>query len=234
MSDTPVPDAHNSRNSLDWNGTYKGVLPCADCEGIETSITLMKDGTYQRTVTYLGREEAGRTDRGDFEWDETGSKVILKPGEGEGPQYQVGENVLFHLDRDGNRITGDLADNYTLMKNRTDPNLENKKWVLVELMGKEVSFENDTRTAHLIFDGESGRLAGSDSCNRIMGGYELAEGNRISFGSLASTMMACPDMEIADQFTKALEKVDSYTVTEGILSLNRARMAPLARFRLQE
>ena len=36
-------DQHNSRNSLDWNGVYKGVLPCADCEGIETVITLLND-----------------------------------------------------------------------------------------------------------------------------------------------------------------------------------------------
>ncbi|HSH50375.1 MAG TPA: copper resistance protein NlpE N-terminal domain-containing protein, partial [Bacteroidales bacterium] len=30
------PDMHTSEISLDWQGTYKGVLPCADCPGIET------------------------------------------------------------------------------------------------------------------------------------------------------------------------------------------------------
>ena len=29
-----VIDDHNSQNSLDWSGTYKGIIPCADCEGI--------------------------------------------------------------------------------------------------------------------------------------------------------------------------------------------------------
>ena len=46
--------------------------------------------------------------------------------------------------------------------------------------------------------------------------------------------MACPDMQIADQFNQVLGKVDNYAIADGVLSLNKARMAPLARFRLQE
>ena len=123
---------------------------------------------------------------------------------------------------------------HKLTKDRTDSRLEGKNWVLTELNGEEVTFENENRQASLLFDGETGRLSGSDSCNRIMGGYELLEGDRISFGVLASTKMACPDMTIADQFTQALAKVDSYAISEGVLSLNQARMAPLVRFRLQD
>jgi heat shock protein HslJ len=234
MSAAPVPDAHNSQNSLDWNGTYKGVVPCADCEGIETVITLMKDGEFRRRMTYLGKEETGRTDTGSFAWDETGSKVTLTPEEGEPQSYQVGENALFHLDREGNRITGDLAEKYILVKNLADPGLENKKWILVELMGQEITAGEGRRTANLMFDSETGRFSGNNSCNVINGGYELKEGNRITFGKMASTLMACPDMETADRFNKVLETADNYTIAEGVLSLNKARMAPLARFRLEE
>ncbi|HOD11102.1 MAG TPA: copper resistance protein NlpE N-terminal domain-containing protein, partial [Flavobacterium sp.] len=38
-----VSDEHNSQNSLDYLGMYKGVLPCADCNGISTNIILSKD-----------------------------------------------------------------------------------------------------------------------------------------------------------------------------------------------
>ena len=31
-----VTDIHNAENSLDYEGTYKGVFPAADCPGIET------------------------------------------------------------------------------------------------------------------------------------------------------------------------------------------------------
>ena len=65
--------AHNSRNSLDWAGTYRGVLPCADCPGIETTVTLRADGTYSATSRYLERDVA-RTGEGRFSWSNDGGK----------------------------------------------------------------------------------------------------------------------------------------------------------------
>jgi uncharacterized lipoprotein NlpE involved in copper resistance len=57
---TEVADpAHNSRNSLDWAGVYKGTLPCADCEGIQEEIRLNDDLTYEMVSTYLGKGENG-------------------------------------------------------------------------------------------------------------------------------------------------------------------------------
>ena len=229
-----ISDGHNSQISLDWNGTYQGVIPCADCEGIRTSVTLMNNGEFSRTRTYLGKEEAGQTDSGPFQWDETGSMVTLMPAEGDSQMYQVGENILFHLDREGNRITGDLAEKYQLMKNRADYRLEGKKWVLSELMGQEVTFGEGKKEAYLIFDAETGRVSGNNSCNMLSGGYELKEGDRIAIGQMAATLMACPDMQIADQLNEVLGRADNYTIADGILSLNKARMAPLARFRLAE
>ena len=38
-----ITDFHNSLNSLDWEGTYSGILPCADCAGIQTLIKLNKN-----------------------------------------------------------------------------------------------------------------------------------------------------------------------------------------------
>ncbi|WP_438946633.1 copper resistance protein NlpE N-terminal domain-containing protein, partial [Sediminibacterium sp.] len=29
-------NSHEAQNSLDWQGSYSGVLPCASCPGIET------------------------------------------------------------------------------------------------------------------------------------------------------------------------------------------------------
>ncbi|MGB5404963.1 MAG: copper resistance protein NlpE N-terminal domain-containing protein [Robiginitalea sp.] len=226
-------DGHNSRISVDWNGIYKGTIPCADCGGIQTELTLMEDGSFERSTTYLGKDGETHYEKGNFTWDDSGSNVTLALEDGKTQEYKVGENRLFHLDQEGNRITGDLADNYTLIKNKIDPMLENKKWVLTELMGKEMTFEDENRQAFLMFDSTSGRVSGHDSCNRVMGSYEIREGNRLSFGrGMASTMMACPDMEIADGFNEVMNKVDNYTIADGVLSLNKARMAPLARFKM--
>lgn len=115
--DTVVVDSHNSENSLDWAGIYEGTTPCADCEGIKTVLELRDDKTYALSQTYLGKPEAENefTKTGDFVWDETGSKVLLK-SENDTLQYKVGENQLWMLDKLGNVITGDLADLYILKK----------------------------------------------------------------------------------------------------------------------
>ena len=52
------PDIHNSRNSLDWAGTYEGVLPCADCPGTKTRLTLNQDGSYRLVTQAQGSQNA--------------------------------------------------------------------------------------------------------------------------------------------------------------------------------
>lgn len=109
-------DSHNSQNSLDYWGVYKGILPCADCEGIELSIELTSDFSYVKKATYLGKGDNNVIETsGTYSWNERGNTITLV-GEDAPNQYFVGENVLFHLDLDGNRITGDLAEKYKLNK----------------------------------------------------------------------------------------------------------------------
>ena len=225
------PDpAHSSRLSVDWQGTYRGVLPCADCEGIETTITLTGDGTYLRSVRYLGRENSYRRDQGLLRWNEAGSAVTLGGAE-DAQRYQVGENRLFHLDRQGQRIDGPLAENYVLLKDRTDARLEARDWVLTELLGEPVALPEEQPTPSLRFDPSTGRVSGSDGCNRLMGSYRLLERDRIEFGQLAGTLMACRDMTLPDRFREVLGRVGDYAIGDGELSLFKGRMAILARFR---
>ncbi|HAY3542728.1 TPA: copper resistance protein NlpE [Elizabethkingia anophelis] len=107
-------DGHNAQNSLDWAGTYEGTLPCADCPGIKTTITLKDDNTYTISEEYLERKTKAE-DKGKFEWDKSGSKVSLISKDGK-RQYFVGENQLIHLDMDGKEITGPNKDLYILKK----------------------------------------------------------------------------------------------------------------------
>jgi uncharacterized lipoprotein NlpE involved in copper resistance len=107
---------HNSASSLDWQGTYKGTLPCADCEGIATEITLNKDNSYLIKTTYLGKENKTTVEKGNFIWNDLGSIVTLTGIKNKPNKYIVGENKLIQLDIDGNKITGSLADKYILKK----------------------------------------------------------------------------------------------------------------------
>ena len=108
-----VEDLHNSQNAVDWNGTYKGILPCADCEGIETIITLNSDETFTIKETYL-KKNVTNEDNGTIMWHD-GSIVHLK-GKNTDLKFKVGENQIFALNQDGTQIEGTLKEHYILKK----------------------------------------------------------------------------------------------------------------------
>ena len=110
-----VDAAHNSRNSLDWDGVYTGILPCADCEGIKVTLTLNSDETYEKSYLYLGKSETPFVFLGTFQWNDARSQITL-PRDEFPITYKVGEGKLFQLDIHGNPITGDFADMYILTK----------------------------------------------------------------------------------------------------------------------
>ncbi|MCX2450645.1 copper resistance protein NlpE [Pedobacter sp. PLR] len=109
-------DTHNAQNSLDWAGTYTGVTPCADCEGIQTELTLNPDLTYILKTNYMGKDTHFPEDRGTFKWDSTGSKVELLGLKDRSNLFFVGENTLRQLDMEGKEVTGPLAEKYVLKK----------------------------------------------------------------------------------------------------------------------
>lgn len=111
-----VPDMHTAQIALDYEGTYKGVLPCADCEGIETELTLGDNGNYTLKTTYLGKGGTSTEQSGTFTWAEDGGTIILSDITDAPNRYFVGENQIFVLDMEGNRISGELAENYILRK----------------------------------------------------------------------------------------------------------------------
>lgn len=226
--------ADSSQNSLDWEGTYTGVIPCADCSGINVRIDLSKNNTYKMTQTYQGKEDGTFNYDGKFIWSDDGNTITLEgTSNGDTDYYpekiKVGEGTLILLDKDGKEITGDLSSTYILTK--VDKNLVEKYWKLTELRGQSVTYKNDTdKEAFMTLKTEGNRVHGNFGCNTFNGTYELKSGNRISFSQMASTMMMCPNMEIEQQFNEVLQQVDNYNLNGDTLVLNKARMAPLARF----
>ena len=110
--------SHNSRNSIDWAGVYKGVIPSAGGEGINVKFTLNTDETYTVEYQYIGKSDEIFTRTGTFTWNSEGDTILLAGESEDGfpSYYKVGENTLTHLDLAGNIITGDLADMYVLHK----------------------------------------------------------------------------------------------------------------------
>ena len=109
----PDPSS-NAQNALDYEGTYKGLLPAANGEGIETTIVL-GENDYTKEVLYVGKEKTPTKTSGKYKWDETGFIITLE-GQDKPNQYFVSENTLTQLDTEGKKITGDIASKYILAK----------------------------------------------------------------------------------------------------------------------
>lgn len=124
---------------------------------------------------------------------------------------------------------GSAASNQTAMT--TTREITNKRWQLIEIRGNKVAESINGKMPFIEFSKTDNRYSASAGCNGIGGEYTLEGTGKITFSKGMSTLMACPDMEVEEQLAKVLEIADNYTINNDILSLNKARMTPLARFK---
>ena len=231
LTEHSLPIGDNSMVSLDWQGIYTGMIPCADCNGILTLVKLNSDLSYIHKVKYLGKDETIFGTTGNFDWSGDGSSVTLTDNSSDhtAPSFLVGENILFMLDSEGNRITGNLEEMYKLHK--VMASLEGHAWVLTTIEGVEVS-ETDfpNKKPWILFDTENDRLSGFAGCNLLTGPYTIQDDNSLTFGAIASTKMFCPDVQGEQLFLTMLSNTAKYQVTTEQLTLIDKDGAPLAQF----
>ncbi len=111
QNNTQMIDA--SKSSI--QGVYKGVFPCADCSGIETTLTLNADKSFEKIDKYLGENKGSFTEKGSFSTTDD-HKLITKSAAGEMAQYAIKNNKLILLDKDGKESTSSLSNEYQLNK----------------------------------------------------------------------------------------------------------------------
>lgn len=105
-------------------------------------------------------------------------------------------------------------------------------WKLTELNGQLLPADSQfTHEPYLILQYSDSTIKGNGGCNGFGGHFEWKAPNRVSFSRIISTMMACEKIQMENEYFKMLATADSYYVVGDTLILNRARMAPLARFK---
>ena len=109
-------------------GTFEGILPCADCPGIDTQITLVQygpniaEGTYDLQQTYQNRNVKPLETKGDWTTlkgdavDDNATVYQLDPDQPEHSLYflKIGDNKLEQLDSDLKEMPSNL--NFILTK----------------------------------------------------------------------------------------------------------------------
>ena len=110
-----TPDMHTSEMALDYHGVYEGTLPCADCEGIKTKLTINDDNTFVLNSEYLGEENATFEDKGTY-FIENGEILVTQEEDGEQKYYKLQEGSLAQLDTNKKPVEGEMAPFYVLTK----------------------------------------------------------------------------------------------------------------------
>jgi heat shock protein HslJ len=208
---TAAPDpAYNSRNAIDWTGTYDGVTPCADCPGIRMRLSLERDGRFALSTQYLNRQVAPQTVLGPFTWNAAGDTITLE-GDGGGRQFRVGEGRLLLLDRDGGVPSWSAPNRVLTQQPAADAGpstpkppllnadaslghaLQDHSWTLLtatDADGKPLdALLVPDHPFAMRLDGE--RIDVQGGCNQLSGSWRLSPRNELTVGRLASTMKAC-------------------------------------------
>lgn len=212
-------DIHTSRNSLDWSGVYEGVLACASCFGIATTLTLRRDGSYELQTKYLDQEVESVVENGQFKWDANGIVIALK-FRGVTREFAVNEGRLLFLNLDGthpdplgkqhilNRI-GSLQD---LPRNLSQV-LESHSWMVktaIDQKGRIIEPLLPTKESQFVLIFSKSNVNVRGGCNGFRGGYEVTSpgvggASQLNVGVLASTMVGCePEVMEADAILSAI------------------------------
>ncbi len=106
-----------------------------------------------------------------------------------------------------------------------DAPLRNTYWKLAGLKGRPVGEQRGGlsgkggREAHLVFAADADRVSGSGGCNRLTGVFRV-DGDKLRFGQIAGTLMACMDGMVQEQaLLGVLPTVASYRLRGPRLEL---------------
>ena len=101
--------------------------------------------------------------------------------------------------------------------------LEGKLWILESYQTSEGETVDAILDSGARAEFENGEVSGSSGCNRFFGPYE-ADGDSISIGPLGSTLIACPEpvMEQEFGFLSSLQSASTFEILVDRLTLSNA------------
>ena len=104
-SRSPQPDAAGA-DARALAGTWSGLLPCADCPGIDETLVLIADGGFVLTDTYRERAGTGNVVQGTWTVEADGRRIRLDPDNKEDADrfFAVDADALVPLYTEGKPI----------------------------------------------------------------------------------------------------------------------------------
>lgn len=210
-------DMHNSRNSIDWIGSYEGLLPCTDCAGVLMRVTLHEKGSFALEERRLDTTFEQAVSEGEVVW-ETGDNTITLDTQSGARRFAVGEGGLLLLE--GGQVRGEWGQTGMILTRSpftgsevplgAAETLANHRWTLVDARDPDnqriaAMFPSADRPFRITFSEDS--LHADGGCNGVRAGYTLDTAGVLSVAAGPSTMMACdaPLMEADAALARVLQ-----------------------------
>jgi len=148
--ETSVADSTQVTRTV--SGMYEGVLPCADCPGIETTVAFNEDATVSKTILYQDRDKTSETEKGN--WKLNGPYVEVTFADNQKEFYLIKtDSTIAVLDQDKKEVQSDLASYYILSKEKPlEPKTLNGNYIQGEVGKGYYQTLSLTNTANNEFD----------------------------------------------------------------------------------
>ena len=96
-------------------GRWLGVVPCADCPGVELDLIVEADGSFSLTETYKASKDGVNTSTGTAVIDPETGALSLQLSNGETRVMSLQQEQLIYIDAEGN-----IQAEYMLQKEKAD------------------------------------------------------------------------------------------------------------------
>ncbi len=108
--------------------------------------------------------------------------------------------------------------------------LFDKEWNLLEVNDKTVVLDTTfPKKPFLVFEQKNHQLHGNLGCNGFGTTFELKGTDEVILSPITATQMACPNLQIEQDFLEALENIKKYQISEGTLILKNSKDEILAK-----
>jgi len=113
--------ASHSNKSQEFHGIFYGYLPCNDCPGIKTTLSLKQNNNYL-LVTQQAKESSREFyEKGKYSWNDESRTVVLTPKKGgtnERNYHIEDEGTLIQLNEVGTKMERHILQRSDTLKSR--------------------------------------------------------------------------------------------------------------------
>ena len=225
----PVPEPTLTGTTWQWVQTLTTAETIVAADPSRYTITFNDDGSFAWRVDC-------NTGGGSFTTD--GQALTLGPGmltmmgcpeDTQDFQFQQISNAAVYYFVDGDLFI-ELADAAGIMQlTAADPSLTGTTWQWVETVTPVETITSSNPASYTVLFNEDGTYALQADCNSGGGTYTV-DGQSISIGPAALTMMACPDGSQDAVFLQQLSNAAIYFFQNGDLLIDQAMDSGTMRF----